>query len=78
MRELSLCFRESECETVLQDSQTNFQKETGRSPPPWVYCASGIQGLQFPMLGSLVFTYCVAYDPICEAGSGVTERTSKV
>lgn len=45
---------------------------------PRVYCASGIQGLQFPVLGSLGFMCHVAYDPICEAGSGVTERTSKM
>lgn len=40
---------------------------------PWVCCASGIQGLQFPMLGSLGFMCCVACDPVCEACSGVTE-----
>lgn len=45
---------------------------------PRVYCASGIQGLQFSVHGSLGFTCHVAYDPICEAGSGVTERTSKM
>lgn len=44
---------------------------------PWVHCASGIQGLQFPMLGSLGFMCCVACDPIFEAASGVMERTLK-
>lgn len=35
----SLCFRESEFETtVLQDSQTNFQKETGHRPPMGLLC----------------------------------------
>lgn len=38
VNEPSLCFRESEFETVLQDSQTNFQKETGPRPCMGLLC----------------------------------------
>lgn len=45
---------------------------------PWVCCVSGIQGLQFPMVGSLEFTCCVVCESISEAGRGVAERAWEV
>lgn len=51
---------------------SDIQNETGPRPPVGC-CASGIQGLQLPLKGSLDLTCCVACESIFDAGSGGTE-----